>query len=215
MMPIRILIVDDHAIVRAGIRALLQLHPDFEVVGEAADGREALAQVHALQPDVVLMDIGMPGMDGLAATYEIANACPQARVLILTQHENREYILPALRAGAAGYVLKRAPDDSLVRAIREVHAGGTYLDPRISDVLVDSVRRQNDGVPSDPYETLTEREREVLVLLAQGKTYQEVAETLFISVKTVDFHRANLMRKLGLSNRAELVRFAIERGLVR
>ena len=211
---IRILIADDHAIVRAGIRALLQLHPDFQVVGEAADGHEALAQVQALKPDVVLMDIGMPGMDGLAATHEIASACPGTRILILTQHENREYVLPALRAGAAGYVLKRAPDDSLVDAIREVHAGGTYLDPRVSDVVVDDMRRQASGAPDDPYDTLTEREREVLVLLAQGKTYQEVAETLFISVKTVDFHRANLMRKLGLSNRAELVRFAIERGLV-
>ncbi|HIC88054.1 MAG TPA: response regulator transcription factor [Anaerolineae bacterium] len=211
---IRILIADDHAIVRAGIRALLQLHSDFEIVGEAADGREALVQVQALKPDVVLMDIGMPGMDGLAATHEIGNACPGTRILILTQHENREYVLPALKAGAAGYVLKRAPDDSLVRAIREVYAGGTYLDPRVSGMLVADVRRQASGVPADPYDTLTEREREVLVLLAQGKTYQEVAETLFISVKTVDFHRANLMRKLGLSNRAELVRFAIERGLV-
>ncbi len=211
---IRILIADDHAILRAGIRALLQLHSDFEVVGEAADGHETLVQVQTLKPDVVLMDIGMPGMDGLAATHEIVSTYPATRVLILTQHENKEYVLPALKAGAAGYVLKRAPDDSLVRAIREVYAGGTYLDPRVSGVLVDDVRRQAGGVPADPYDTLTEREREVLVLLAQGKTYQEVAETLFISVKTVDFHRANLMRKLGLSNRAELVRFAIERGIV-
>lgn len=211
---IRILIADDHAILRAGIRALLQLHPDFEVVGEAADGFEAVMQAQALRPDVILMDIAMPGMDGLAATHEIVSACPTARILILTQHENREYVLPALKAGAAGYVLKRAPDDSLVRAIRQVYAGGTYLDPRVTGVLLDDVRRQAEGAPADPYDTLTEREREVLVLLAQGKTYQEVAETLFISVKTVDFHRANLMRKLGLSNRAELVRFAIERGLV-
>lgn len=211
---IRILIADDHAILRAGIRALLQLHPDFEVVGEAADGHEALLQAQALKPDVILMDIGMPGMDGLAATHEITNACPASRILILTQHENKEYVLPALKAGAAGYVLKRAPDDSLVHAIREVYAGGSYLDPRVSSVLVDDMRRQAQGVPADPYDALTEREREVLVLLAQGKTYQEMAEALFISVKTVDFHRANLMRKLGLSNRAELVRFAIERGLV-
>ncbi|RMF00250.1 MAG: DNA-binding response regulator [Chloroflexi bacterium] len=211
---IKILIADDHAILRAGIRALLQLHPDFEVVGEAGDGQEALVQTQKHHPDVVLMDIGMPGMDGLAATREIIAAQPRVRVLILTQHENREYVLPALKAGAAGYVLKRAPDDSLIQAIRAVYAGQTYTDPRISDILVDDMRRQAGGAPPDPYDALTEREREVLVLLAQGQTYQQVAQTLFISVKTVDFHRANLMRKLGLSNRAELTRFAIQRGLI-
>lgn len=211
---IRILIVDDHAILRTGIRLLLQLQADFEVVGEAADAQEALAQVRASRPDVALMDIGLPGMDGLTATREVVAASPATRVLILTQHENREYVLPALKAGAAGYVLKRAPDDTLIRAIRAVYAGDTYLDPRVSEVLVDNLRRQATGAPTDPYDILTEREREVLVLLAQGKTYQEIAETLFVSVKTVDFHRANLMRKLALDNRAELVRFALERGLI-
>lgn len=209
---IRILIADDHAIVRAGIRALLQLHPDFVIVGEAADGHEALAQTQALQPDVVLMDIGMPGMDGLAATRAIGQACPRSRVIILTQHENREYVIPALEVGAAGYVLKRAPDDSLVRAIREVGAGGTYLDSRVSSVLVDATRHRIGG--ADPYDTLTEREREVLVMLARGNTYQEVAEALFISARTVEFHRANLIRKLGLTNRADLTRFAVQRGLI-
>ncbi len=209
---IRILIADDHAIVRAGIRALLQLHPDFVIVGEAADGHEALAQAQTLQPDVVLMDIGMPGMDGLAATHEIVQACPKSRVIILTQHENREYVVPALKVGAAGYVLKRAPDDSLVRAIREVWAGGTYLDPRVSTVLVEDARRQ--GGEADPYDTLTEREREVLVMLGRGSTYQEVADALFISTRTVEFHRANLARKLGLTNRGELTRFAVRRGLI-
>ncbi len=212
-MGIRILIADDHAIVRAGIRALLQLHPDFEVVGEAADGHEAILQARHLQPDVILMDLAMPGMDGLAATHEIRRIAPQTRVLVLSQHENREYVLPALRAGAAGYVLKRAPDDTLVRAIRAVYAGETYIDPRLADLLVEEVRRSGEG-PADPLDTLTEREREILVLLAQGKSYQEIAQTLFISVKTVDFHRTNLMRKLGLKNRAELVQFAIRRGLI-
>lgn len=211
---IRILIADDHAILRAGIRALLHLHEGFEVVGEAADGRETVAQVRALRPDVVLMDIGMPGMDGLAATREIKNAQPKTAVLILTQHENREYVLPALQAGASGYVLKRAPDDSLVRAIRTVAGRDSYLDPRISDVVVEDMRRRASGEAADPYDKLTEREREVLVLLAQGKTYQEVADCLFISVKTVDFHRANLMRKLSLDNRAELTKFALQRELI-
>ncbi|MFN3928559.1 MAG: response regulator [Thermoflexus sp.] len=212
-MGIRILIADDHAIVRAGIRALLQLHPDFEVVGEAADGHEAILQVRRLQPDVVLMDLAMPGMDGLAATHEIRRIAPQTRILVLSQHENREYVLPALRAGAAGYVLKRAPDDTLIRAIRAVYAGETYIDPRLANLLVEEVRRSGES-PADPMDALTEREREILVLLAQGKSYQEIAQTLFISVKTVDFHRANLMRKLGLKNRAELVQFAIRRGLI-
>lgn len=214
MSRIRILIADDHAIVRAGIRVLLQLHPDFDVVGEAAEGYEALKLVQERQPDVVLMDIGMPGMDGLAATHAIVNAHPGVKVLVLTQHENREYVLPALKAGAAGYVLKRAPDDSLVQAIRTVYQGGTYLDPRVSAVVVEDLRHHTAGTPTNPFDRLTEREREVLTLLAQGKTYQEVAETLFISVKTVDFHRANLMRKLGLKNRTELTRFAIQHGLV-
>lgn len=211
---IRILVADDHAILRAGIKALLQLHADLEIVGEAADGHEAVTRTKALSPDVVLMDIGMPGLDGLAATAAITAACPEARVLILTQHENREYVLPALKAGAAGYVLKRAPDDSLVRAIREVFAGGTYLDPRISGVLVEDVRRHDKGDVPDLYDALTERERQVLILLARGGTYSEAAEALFISVKTVEFHRANLMRKLGISKRADLTLFAVQRGLI-
>lgn len=211
---IRILVADDHAILRAGITALLQLHSDFEIVGEAGDGHEAIARTQALRPDVVLMDIGLPGMDGIAAAEVIATSCPATRIVILTQHENREYVLPALKVGAAGYVLKRAPDDSLVRAIREVFAGGIYLDPRISGVLVDDVRRHAKGEASDPYDTLTERERQVLILLASGGTYSEVAEELFISIKTVEFHRANLIRKLGISKSADLTRFAVQRGLI-
>jgi DNA-binding NarL/FixJ family response regulator len=133
---------------------------------------------------------------------------------MLTQHENREYVLPALRVGAAGYVLKRAPDDTLMNSIRTVYAGGTYLDQDVSDVLVEDVRRQAAGAAGDPYDTLSEREREVLVLLARGSTYQEVADTLFISAKTVDFHRANVMRKLALGSRADLTRYAMQHGLI-
>lgn len=214
METIRILIADDHTILRAGIRALLQLYPEFELVGEAADGHEAMAKVRELHPDVVLMDIGMPGLDGLAATREIKAESPSTQVLILSQHENREYILPALEVGASGYVLKRATDDALIQAIRAVYRGETFLDPMVADVVVEDMRRQSAGKPRDPFDTLTEREREVLILLAQGKTYQEVAEALFISVKTVDFHRANLMRKLELENRTELTRFAMQRGLL-
>lgn len=211
---IRVLIVDDHALVRGGIRALLQLHPDMEVVGEAGDGAEAVRQARALHPDVVLMDIGLPDIDGLTATQQIVDADAGSRVLILTQHENREYVLPALRMAASGYLLKRAPDDRLVTAIRAVHAGERYIDPHVSDVLIDDLRRGAEGAPADPFDALTSREREVAVLLAEGHTYQGVAAKLFVSVKTVDFHRGNVMRKLGLDSRAELTRFAVERGLL-
>ncbi len=210
---IRILIVDDHSVLRAGIRALLDVQPDFEVVGDAGDGQEALARVRELQPDVVLMDIGMPGMDGLAATRAIKDAFPEIRVLILTQHENKEYIIPSLKLGASGYVLKRADGDELLSAIRAVAAGDTFFDPRITGVLVDGVRRDIQ-TPTDLLDTLTEREREVLVMLARGNTYQQVAEALFITPKTVDFHRGNVMRKLNLNSRSELIRYALQRGLI-
>lgn len=210
---IRILLADDHAVLRAGIRALLDMQPDIEVIGEAGDGQQAMARVRELQPDVVLMDIGMPGLDGMAATRQIKADYPKTRVLILTQHENKEYILPALKIGASGYVLKRAEGNELLTAIRAVYAGETFLDPSIAGVLAEDVRR-DVGAPADPFDSLTDREREVLILLAQGKTYQQIAETLFISAKTVDYHRANLMRKLGLENRAELTRFAVQRSLI-
>jgi DNA-binding NarL/FixJ family response regulator len=211
MKKIRILLADDHAVLRAGIRVLLEAQPDLEVIGEAGDGQAAVQRARELQPDVVVMDIGMPGLDGLAATRQILDSNPKTRILFLTQHENKEYVLPALKLGAAGYVLKRAEGDELLTAIRTVYAGGTFLDPAIAGALVSEVNR--DEKTADPFDSLSEREREVLVLLAQGKTYQQIAEILFISPKTVDFHRVNIMRKLGLSNRAELTRFAIQRGL--
>lgn len=213
MTKIRVLLADDHAVLRAGIRALLDMQPDIAVIGEAGDGHQAVARVRELKPDIVLMDIGMPGLDGMAATRQIKEAYPQTRVLILTQHENKEYVLPALKIGASGYVLKRAEGDELLTAIRAVHAGGTFLDPAVAGVLVDDARR-DPGSPADPFDALTEREREVLTLLAQGNTYQHIAETLFISPKTVDFHRTNLMRKLGLSSRADLTKYAVQRGLI-
>lgn len=213
MSKIRILLVDDHAVLRAGIRALLDMHPDLEVVGEAADGQQAVARVRELHPDVVLMDVGMPGLDGMAATRQIKSDCPQTRVLFLTQHENKEYVLPALKIGASGYVLKRAEGDELLTAIRAVYAGGMFLDPAIAGVVASDIRREN-RTDADPYHELSDREREVLVLLAQGLTYQQIGEALFISPKTVDFHRANILRKLNLSTRTDLTRFAVQRGLI-
>lgn len=213
MTKIRVLLADDHAVLRAGIRALLDMQADIEVVGEAGDGYQAVARVRALQPDIVLMDVGMPGLDGMAATRQIKADYPNTRVLILTQHENKEYVLPALKIGASGYVLKRAEGDELLTAIRAVYAGGTFLDPAIAGVVASNIRREPDDV-ADPLESLSSREREVLVLLAQGQTYQQIAETLFISPKTVDFHRANILRKLGLSSRADLTKYALQRGLI-
>ena len=210
---IRILLADDHAVLRAGIRALLDTQPDIEVIGEAGNGQQAVARVRELQPDIVLMDIGMPDLDGMAATRQIKEAYPQTRVLILTQHENKEYVLPAFKIGASGYVLKRAEGDELLTAIRAVYAGETFLDPAIAGVLTEGIRHEA-GASSDPFDSLTDREREVLILLAQGKTYQQIAETLFITAKTVDYHRTNVMRKLGLGNRAELTRFAVQRNLI-
>ena len=215
MDKIRILLVDDHAMFRAGLRVLLDLYPDFEVVGEAGDGQQALAQVRELAPDVVLMDIAMPGLDGLMATRRIREESPQSRVIVLTQHENREYITPALKVGASGYVLKRAADEELVSAIRAVYQGQTYLDPLVAGIVVDDYRRRLEGLPEgDPYESLTDREREVLVLVAKGHTNREIAELLHISPKTVDFHRTNVMRKLDLHSRTELTRYALRRGLI-
>ena len=211
MSKIRIVLADDHAVLRAGIRALLELQPDFQVVGDASDGAQAIAAVRALLPDVVLMDVGMPGMDGLAATRQIKEISPSTRILILTQHENKEYVLPALKVGASGYVLKRSEGDELLNAVRTVHAGGTFLDPSVAGLIAEEVRR---GGAKDPYETLSEREREVLLLLVQGQTHKQIGEALFISAKTVDFHRTNLLRKLGLSSRADLTRFAVRRGLI-
>ena len=215
METIRILLVDDHTIFRAGLRVLLDLYPGFEVVGEAANAQEGLSQVRALSPDVVLMDIAMPGLDGLAATRMIREQSPQCRVIVLTQFENSEYIAPALKVGAAGYVLKRAADEELIRAIEAVHQGQTYLDPAVTSVVVDEYRRHLDGgSDGDPYSLLTDREREVLVLAAKGNTNRGMAALLHISPKTVDFHRTNLMRKLGMHNRTELTRYAIRRGLI-
>ncbi|MCL5265558.1 MAG: response regulator transcription factor [Chloroflexi bacterium] len=211
MSVIRILLADDHAVLRAGIRALLEMQPDFQVVGDASDGAQALAAVRELQPDIVLMDIGMPGMDGLAATRQVKDLSPNTRVLILTQHENKEYIVPALKVGASGYVLKRSEGDDLLRAIRIVCAGGTFFDPSMAGVIAEEVRHR---AAEDPYESLSDREREVLLLLAQGKTQKQVGEALFISPKTVDFHRTNLLRKLGLSARTDLTCYAMRRGLI-
>ena len=208
---IKILIVDDHAMLRDGIRALLNLHEDVEIVGEAAEGREALEKVRELQPDVVLMDIAMPGMDGLEATRRLKKKHPNARVLVLTQHDNREYVLSAIRAGAAGYVPKRGLGSELLTAIRAVNDGHSFLYPSAAAALIDDYLRQVD---EEPYDRLSNREREILKLIADGYTSREIANMLFISLKTVLGHRTNLMEKLDIHNRTELIKYAMRKGLV-
>jgi DNA-binding NarL/FixJ family response regulator len=203
---IRILLADDHAILSAGLRALLSYYDDVEVVGEARDGAEAVACVNELLPDIVLMDIAMPGMNGIDATRLIREQHPETRVLVLTQHEERQYVLALLQAGASGYILKRALGSDLIVAVRAVASGETFLYPAVSTVVVEEMQR--------PSETLTPREREVLEHIVHGETSPQIAEALSLSVKTVEWHRNNLMSKLGVHNAAELVRFALQHGLV-
>jgi len=210
--PIRVLVVDDHAIVREGICSLLARRKDVEVVGEAADGKRAIDAVVQYDPDVVLMDIAMPVMNGLEATREIHGRFPSTRILVLTQHENKEYIMPLLRAGAVGYITKSARAEQLIEAIRTVHAEGAYLPPRITHAVIGAIAESSEA--SGEQVMLTEREIQVVRLVAEGLSSREIADRLSISVKTVDTHRANVMEKVGVRNAAELIKYAIRHGLV-
>ena len=209
---INILIVDDHAIMRDGIRALLGVDGSFSVVGEASEGKEAIEKARELNPDVIVMDIGMTGMDGLEATQRIMKDNPKAKVLILTQHDNRDYVLSTIKAGAAGYVPKKALGSDLVAAIHTVHRGDSFLYPSAAAALIDSYRKKSEEI--EPYGGLTPREREILKLIAEGHTSREIADTLFISLKTVLGHRAKIMEKLDIHNRTELIRYALRKGIV-
>lgn len=212
MDKIKVLLVDDHAIMRDGIRALLSLQDDIEIVGEASEGKEAIEKTRLLYPDVVVMDIAMPGMDGLEATRRITKQYPKTKVLVLTQYDNKEYILSAVKAGSAGYVPKRALGSELVSAIRAVYRGDSYLYPSAAMALVEDYRQQSKS--TEPYDQLTPREREILKLIAEGHTSQEAANLLFISLKTVMGHRTKIMEKLGLKNRTELIKYAMRKGLL-
>jgi len=213
MKPTRVLIADDHTLVRAGIRALLEKLPEVQVVAEASDGRDALQMVKTHQPDVVLMDIAMPGLNGLEATRRVVKEFPRANVLILSMYASEEYVWQALSAGAAGYLLKGAELSELALAIQAVTRGDTYLSPPISkQVIKDYVRRV--GGEETLFERLTPRQREILQLIAEGATTKEIGKALEISVKTVETHRAQLMERLGIRDVAGLVRYAIQIGLV-
>jgi DNA-binding NarL/FixJ family response regulator len=212
---IRVLVADDHALLRDGIRALLKLADDVEVVGEAADGQQAVEECRRLAPDLVLMDIAMPGLGGLEAAVQIHREHPRVKVVVLTQYEDREYVSRFLKAGVAGYVLKKSAGAELVAAIRAAHRGGLVLDPAVArEAVGESGRAAASAAAEDPYDALTDREKQVLKLVADGRSNKEVAQLLGISVKTAMSHREHLMGKLGLHTRTEVVRFALRRGVI-
>lgn len=208
---IRVLIVDDHPVVRSGLRRVLESEADIEVVGEAGDAKQAVFETRAQKPDVILMDVVMPGKSGIEATPEVLHDAPDAKVLILSMQDDPNYVREAFAAGAAGYVLKEAADIDLITAVREVAGGGRYVHPSLGARIVAADAEERERAEQDP---LSDRERDVLHLLALGHTNQEISDKLYISVRTAETHRAHIMQKLRLSTRAELVRYALEKGLV-
>lgn len=209
-----IILADDHHVVRQGLQALLEAEPDFQIVGEAAEGREAVQLVERLQPEVLILDLMMPSLSGLEVTRQVRQRSPRTRVVILSMYADEAYVLEALRNGAAGYVLKKSTADELVRAVREVTTGRRYLSPPLSEKGVETLMKEADESKQDPHELLTSREREVLPLIAEGHTNAEIADRLVISPRTVEFHRANLMRKLGTRTQADLIRYALQRNIL-
>jgi DNA-binding NarL/FixJ family response regulator len=216
MSRVRIVLADDHTVMRSGLKLLLEREPDFSVVGEAQDGREAVRVVEEHSPDVVVMDVAMPNLNGIEATTRILDAHPRTAVIILSMHSDEGYVLRALKAGARAYLLKDSAESDLIAAVRKVKEGRTFFSPAISNLLVEDYVREirNRGV-EDSYELLTGRERELLQLLAEGKTTKEAAAYLQLSPYTVDTHRGNLMRKLNVNSLAELILYAVRKGIIR
>lgn len=215
MKRIRVLLADDHTVIRAGLRALLERRPDLEVVGEADNGRQAVEMTSTLGPDVVVMDIGMPGLNGIEATRQIVKGQPGGAVVILSMHSDETYVMRALNAGARAYLLKDSAEADLLRAIQAVSQGKSFFSPKISRILAeDYVRLLQQKGAQDTYELLTSREREILQLLAEGKTNKEVAAVLNLSLYTVETHRGNILQKLGLHSPAELVLYAVRKGII-
>jgi two-component system response regulator NreC len=216
MPKIRVLLAEDHTIVRKGLRSLLEDKPGIEVVGEAQDGREALHKSVELCPDIVLIDIAMPRLNGIEATRQIKQRCPEVNVLVLTMYDDQEYVRQVLQAGAAGYVIKQAAPTDLLSAIEAVHRGDSYLSPTISKKVIQGYVEWSDASGSyDSYDELTPRQREVLQLIAEGYTTREIADLLTISTKTVESHRSNLMAKLDIHSTAGLTQYAIRKGVIR
>jgi DNA-binding NarL/FixJ family response regulator len=215
MMPIRILLADDHAVVRDGLRALIEKQPDMAVVAEAADGRECLLLAEEQSPDIVMMDIAMPNMNGMEATRRILATNPHCAVVILSMHQDESYVLGSLKAGAKGYLLKDSPRTEVVEAIRAVSQGRPFLTRKIARILQEDyiTRMQRRGV-EDSYDLLTDREREILQLVAEGRTNKEVATDLNISLTTVETHRTHILQKLGLHSVPELILYAVRKGII-
>ncbi|MFQ5857358.1 MAG: response regulator [Anaerolineae bacterium] len=213
-MSITVFLADDHAVVRDGLRFLLEAQPDISVIGDAANGRDAVRLVAQLCPDVVIMDIAMPELNGIEAARKIGEVCPSTQVIILSMHSTTEHIFRALQAGARGYLLKESAGIEVVNAVRAVHAGHRYLSPKISDGLIDDYVRQREAAGAkSPLARLSPREREVLQLVVEGKSSAEIADMLSLSLKTIETYRSRLMRKLGISDLPGLVKFAIQHGL--
>lgn len=213
---IKILLVDDHAVVRMGLNMLLNSKPNMEVIGEASEGNEAIEKAQELKPNVVLMDLSMPhGKDGLTATAEMKKLLPETSILILTMHDDEEYLFRVIQAGASGYILKSAPQDELLNAIESVSRGSAYLYPTATKRLMeDYLEKLKQGGNFDTYMLLSDREKEVLTLIAKGYSNKDIAEQLVISVKTVETHKSNLMEKLKMKTRPELVKYAVQKGLL-
>lgn len=215
MPKIRVLVVDDHTIVRDGICSLLALAGDMEVVGEASNGREALEQIGKLRPDVVLMDISMPIMGGLEAIRRMRKEFPEAKALVLTQYGDKEHVFPAVEAGAGGFISKTAASSELASGIRAVFAGESYLSPSVAKLFIEDYQQLAlTKERNDPYDHLTDREREMLKLIVEGYTTQQIAEMLTITPKTVEGHKTSLMNKLGVHSKLDLLKFALRRGIV-
>ena len=212
-MTIKILLADDHQIVREGLNAILAKHPDLKVVGEAADGRTAVRLARDLAPDVVIIDIGMPDLNGIEATRQIVAEVPGVKVIALSMHADKQFVSGMLKAGAAGYLLKYCASEELLQAIQTVRANRVYLSPDLVGLVVEDYVQQLEGRDASAFKVLTPREREVLQLLAEGRTTREIAARLHVSVKTVEVHRKQMMDKLGLQSLAELIKYAIREGL--
>jgi DNA-binding NarL/FixJ family response regulator len=214
MTKTRIVLADDHPVVRHGVRSLLQAEPDFAVVGEASNGLETVQLVEKLQPEVLVVDLMIPGLNGLEVTRQVKQRLPQTRVVVLSMHANEPYVLEALKNGASGYVLKDSSGTDLVLAVKQVLGGQRYLSPPLSERAVEAYLQRSQDTAFDPYDALTEREREVLHLAAEGLSNPDIAARLSISPRTVETHRANLMRKLGLKTQTDLIRYALKRGIL-
>lgn len=215
MSKIKVMIADDHALVREGISAFLRMSSDIEVVGEAADGLEAIEVAREINPDVILMDIAMPRLGGLEATIELKKICPNTKILIVTQYDDKEYVNRLLKAGVSGYILKRSAGTDLIAAIKAVSRGEFYLCPALASDVIDGYLGKKEITVEEPYERLTDREKQVLKLIAEGHTHKEIADMLNISAKTVIAHQTNLTEKLGISNRSALIRFALQKGIIK